>query len=531
MPRVTVAVLLSFLCTFLGAGAASAVTRPLQVDVSEPETMNEQHRIEWQVTVSNNDAAPAQVTFHFWASVGPHTPVQAPEGCSPRNGDQFECVVGLEARSSRVFDFTTRADQEIGTFGASAEAFGNGHVFEHESTVFGYPYVVTTTGDSGPGSLRQAIADINRDCKDLFDPCSVQFKIDGPVPPEGFFTIRLQTALPEIEAGYVSFDGRSQARHSGPTNAAGPEVLLDGSALAGGHGRGHSLGHGLAFRGTTLDVRDLAIGGFPENGIDFVTPAGNLTLRRAYLGVDATGMSRLGNGHRGVQATGGGVTVTDSILSGNGRSGGWFWTADEVTVLRNKVGVGADDLTAIGNGASGLFFHNPSPRYRSATARDNIIANNQTGIAVSAMAMGNFAENAIRGNVNGAIDLGIDGPTLETKKGNPGQGGMIGPPGIISAKYENGITTIVGRKNVPAGTVHVYTNIYVYANTSVDVHGFAEAEEVIGILENAPDTFTLQVPADLRGRYITASQFTLYVYNWDDPAPGTSEVSLPRLVE
>ncbi len=523
MSRVILVVLLSLLSSV----SASAVTRPLVVDVSEPETIDEQHRIQWQVTISNNDAAPAEVRFFFWASVGQHRPVQAPEGCSPRNGDQYECVAAVEARSSRVLEFTTQAEKGIGTFGASADAFGNGRVTEHESTVFGYPYLVTTVADSGPGSLRQAIADINRDCKDLFDPCSIQFKIDAPVPPEGFFTIRLQTALPEIVAGYVSFDGRSQARHSGPTNAAGPEVLLDGSALPGGHGRGH----GLAFRGATLDVRDLAVGGFPENGIDFVTPAGNLTLRRAYLGVDATGMSRLGNGHRGVQATGGGLVVTDSILSGNGRSGGWFWTADEVTVLRNKVGVGADGLTAIGNGASGLFFHNPSPRYRSATARDNIIANNQTGIAVSALAMGNFAENAIRGNVNGAIDLGIDGPTLETKKGNPGQGGMIGPPGILSAKYENGITTIVGRKNVPAGTVHVYTNIYVYANTSVDAHGFAEAEEVIGVLENAPDTFTLQVPADLRGRYITASQFTLYVYNWDDPAPGTSEVSLPRLVE
>lgn len=523
MPRLIPAVLLSFLCTFLSAGAASAVTRPLQVDVSEPETMDEQHRIEWQVTISNNDAAAAQVTFYFWPSAGPHTLVQAPEGCSLRHGDQYECVTTLEPRTSRVFGFTTRAEKTIGTFGGSVEAFGNGHAVEHETTVFGYPFLVTTVEDSGPGSLRQAILDINRDCKDLFDPCSVQFGIDAPVPPEGFFTIRLQSALPEIKAGYVSFDGRSQARHSGQTNVTGPEVLLDGSAVA--------HGHGLAFRGATLDVRDLAIGGFPENGIGFVTPSGNLALRRAYLGVDATGMSRLGNGSRGVQATGGGLTVIDSILSGNGRSGAWLWTTGEATVLRCKVGVGADGRTAIGNGAAGLFFHNPSPRYWSATARDNVIGNNQTGIAVSAMAVGNFAENVIRDNVNGAIDLGIDGPTLETKKGNPGQGGMIGPPAIVSAKYENGITTIVGKKNVPAGTVHVYTNIYVYANTSLDANGFAEAEEVIGVLENAPDTFTLQVNADLRGRYITASQFTLYVYNWDDPAPGTSEVGLPRLVE
>jgi Right handed beta helix region len=519
MPRI-LAVLLSLLCTI----PVFALTRPLQVDVSEPETIDDANRIEWQVTLSNNDAAVNQVTFYVWPSFGPHTVVQAPEGCSVRYADQYECVVNLEPHSSRAFGFTTQTQKRIGAFWLSAEAFGNGHAVEHETTVFGYPYLVTTVDDSGPGSLRQAIGDINRDCHDLFDPCSVQFNIDGPVPPEGFFTIRLKSALPEIIAGDVSFDGRSQARHTGQTNPSGPEVLLDGSAVASGHG--------LAFRGAYLDVRDLAIGGFPENGIDYVTFGGQLTLRRAYLGVDATGMTRLGNGYRGVQATGGDMTVTDSVLSGNGRAGAWFWTTEQVTVERCKVGVGADGVTAIGNGAAGLFFHNPSPRYRMATARDNIIGNNQTGIAVSTMAVGNFAENVIRNNVNGAIDLGIDGPTLETKKGNPGQGGMQGPPAILSARYENGITTIVGVKNVPAGTTRVFDNIYVYANRSVDANGFAEAEELIGVLEGVRDnTFTLQVAADLRGRYITASQYTVFVYNWDDPAPGTSEVGLPRIVE
>ena len=521
MSRTILAVLLSAFSTV----AAFAVTRPLQVDVSEPETMDASHRIEWQVTLTNNDAAATEVTLLFWSSSALHTVIQAPEGCSPQSEYRVDCVVSLEPRSSRVFGFTTQGQKGIGSFGAGAEAFGNGHVFEHESAVFGYPYVVTTVDDSGPGSLRQAILDINRDCKgNVFDPCSVQFSIDAPVPPEGFFTIRLQSALPAIVAPYVSFDGRSQARHSGQTNVGGPEVLLDGSAVASGHG--------LAFRGAFLDVRDLAIGGFPENGIDFVTLGGLLTLRRAYLGVDATGMVRLGNGYRGVQATGGDMNVADCILSGNGRSGAWFWTNEQVTVLRNKVGVGADGVTAIGNGASGLFFHYPSPRYRAATARDNVIANNSTGIALSTIAVGNFAENVIRNNVHGAIDVGIDGPTLETKKGNPGQGGMQGPPAIVSAKYENGITTIVGMKNVPAGTTHVYTNIYVYANRSVDANGFAEAEELIGVLEGVrDDTFTLQIAADLRGRYITASQYTLFVYNWDDPAPATSEVGLPRLVE
>jgi len=109
---------------------------------------------------------------------------------------------------------------------------------------------------------------------------------------------------------------------------------------------------------------------------------------------------------------------------------------------------------------------------------------------------------------------------------------LIGPPTILSAKYENGVTTIEVRKNAAAGLVIVHENIYVYANTKIDASGLAEAEELIGVLENVNgDTFTLRVSSDLRGRYVDAAQFIMYVYNWDDPAPGTSEVGLPRLVQ
>lgn len=507
--------------------AALAFTHPLQVDVSEPETIDSSNHIQWQATIWNNDTTAVDVTMILWPSVGQHAFVGMPEGCTPRPVDFFveaQCVFSLAPQSSRVFNFTTQAQSGIGRFGASAEAFGGGaHALEHETTVFGHPYLVTNVADRGPGSLRQAIEDINRDCTKNSEPCSVEFNIDGPLPAAGYFTIRLKSRLPDLLADSVSFDGRSEARFLGNANSTGPKVLLDGSNVPDGHG--------VAFHGSTLDVRDFAVGGFPANGIDF--DASLLTLRRVYLGVDATGMAPLPNGLRGLQATNGEVVVKNCILSGNIRSGAWIWTSQQATVSENLVGVGADGVRPIGNGASGLFFHNPKLGYTMATASDNIIANNaQAGIGLTLFAVGNFAENSFRDNGNGAIDVALDGPTLDTKFGNPGQGGIIGPPTIVSAKYENGVTTIEGRKNVSAGFVIASESIYVYANTKTDARGLAEAEELIGELDNVRgDTFTLKVNADLRGRYIDASHFAVYIYNWDDPAPGTSEVGLPRRVE
>jgi hypothetical protein len=523
MPRTLVAILLSLAV----ASTAFAMTQPLEVDVSEPETIDASHRIQWRATVTNNDVASVEVRAYIWPSAGQQTFVQAPERCVLASANQMNCVVTLAPQSSHAFDFTTQADRGIGTFGMSIDASasaGKNRALEHETTVFGIPYLVTTVDDSGPGSLRQAITDINRDCRAPIGPCSVTFGIDGPVPATGYFTIHLKKALPEIAGLAFSVDGRSQARHTGNTNPSGPEILLDGTEV--------SAGHGLALRNSSGDVRDLAIGGFPENGIDFVG-YGLLDLRRVYLGVDATGMAALGNGYRGVQATDAWIIVKDSILSGNGRAGGWFWTAETVTVESNMVGVGADGVTPIGNGASGLFFHNPRLSYRYAVARDNIIANNRhAGIGLSYLGVGHFAENVMRNNANGAIDIALDGPTLATVKGNPGQGGIQGPPVILSAKYENGVTTIEGRKNTPAGWTRMGEQIYVFANRSLDPSGAGEAEELIGVLQNVPaETFTLRVNADLRGRYVTASHFVLYIYNWDFPAPGTSEVGLPKLVE
>jgi len=51
-------------------------------------------------------------------------------------------------------------------------------------------FAVTNTADSGPGSLREAILAANAACR---APCTVGFRIPGPLPEAGFFTVRPST--------------------------------------------------------------------------------------------------------------------------------------------------------------------------------------------------------------------------------------------------------------------------------------------------------------------------------------------------
>jgi parallel beta-helix repeat protein len=392
-----------------------------------------------------------------------------------------------------------------------------------EVTVIGHPYRVTNVEDDGPGSLRQALLDINRDCPSSpSEPCGVFFEIDGPVPEEGWFTIRPRSALPVITAYNVVIDGRTQSRFTGQTNRlGGPEIMLDGSAV--------SEGDGLVFRNVFARVTDLAIGGFPGNGID----GGGRSdwILRNYVGVDPSGMKAVPNGLRGVQIEGQGI-VSDNILSGNRRSGGFFWTSDFVRVSRNRVGVGADDVTPIGNGASGLLFHKPNVTYDYAIVEDNIIANNERfGIALTLRATGNFARNTIYGNGGEAIDVELDGPTLQTKGGVPGEGGVVGAPTITSARYENG-TTIIEGHTAPRPTTLFSEEVYVYANRSLDSRGLAQAEELIGIASAnySSGEFSLRLDRDLRGRYIDAVTLGVFIEYGDNPLRATSELGLPLQV-
>src|SRR5688572_436016 len=118
-------------------------------------------------------------------------------------------------------------------------------------------FTVTNTFDSGAGSFRQAILDANANGA---TPHTIVFNI--PVADPGFdgnvFTIKPLSPLPEMRGG-ITIDGATQTAFSGDTNAFGPEVVLNGSMLAGGSG--------IVISGDNGGVKNLVVNGFPGSGL------------------------------------------------------------------------------------------------------------------------------------------------------------------------------------------------------------------------------------------------------------------------
>jgi hypothetical protein len=521
------------LLTFLAmvpAATSFAATAALGLDIKPPVTVDDQLRATWRIVVSNHlpVAVEGQLfSFDVYTDSSAARIVALPEGlaCESFFAGRMDCRIDLAANGTREIALVVQHAAALGHLVAGVAGVSVADkqvVFDQEDVVLGRPYFVRNVDDAGPGSLRQAIEDVNRDCTSQ-PPCSIVFEITGAVPEEGWFTIRPQSPLPAMRAYDLAIDGASQSRFSGETNPfGGPEIVLDGSSVV--------EQQGLQFLGGRIACNDLAIGNFPGNGIK--SSAAATSVRRTYLGVDASGLRAAPNGSRGIHVSSGSVVVRDSILSGNRRAGGYFSTSSgDVTVRDNFIGVGADGVTPLGNGASGLFFHKDHVNYHLGTAERNVIANNRhAGIALSSQAVGDFGGNEFRDNAGEAIDINIDGPTLG-RRGLPGQGGIIGPPVITSARYADGKTTIEGQFTEGADGVYARARVYVYASRLLDRNGNAQGEELIGRIESGAPTFSLTVPGDLRGRYVNASRYTTFVYNWDEPAPGTSELGPARLVD
>jgi hypothetical protein len=499
MPRV-----LLLLSLFLAVPSFGA----LSLRIHAPTFLDANLRGEWRVVVSNSGPSEAKgVRVYVWTHPDPIVALP-PEICTPAAGvvSAADCVVDVAAQASREFTFTTQYERRSGYFGGGADI---GTATEFDQTVMGREYVVTNTADDGEGSLRHALLDVNRDCAAPgSEPCVVVFRIDPPVPADGWFTIRLTRALPPIAGGAVFIDGTSQSRHTGETSRfGGPEILIDGSQVP--------EGHGLLFTSTVGYARaeGLVIGGFPGNGIE--SNASTSEIRLNDLGF---------NGLRGVQINDAQQGhVYDNVLSNNRRAGGFFWTSGSLTVRGNRV---------MGNGASGLFFHKPRVSLLRSTAEGNVIENNaQAGIALSVAATGDFAGNAYRNNAGLPIDVGLDGDTTETQPGLPGQGGRIGTPVITSARWDGTATVIEGHVAPRSNSSLFAESVYLYAGTTAD--GVDEVLIRVPTMRGLviDGMFTARVERDLRGLWVRAATLQTFIFNWDDPATGTSELSAPLPVE
>jgi hypothetical protein len=171
-------------------------------------------------------------------------------------------------------------------------------------TILANDTVVTTTSDSGEGSLRQAILNANA----FAGQDTISFNILG----EGVETISLASALPDVTDSAI-IDGTTQ-----PGYTTTPIIELDGS------GAGNA--NGLRITAGNSTVKGLIINRFSQNGIRLETNGNNI-IQGNYIGTDSDGGSTVGNRLDGI-----------SIASDNNTIGGT--TPEAGNIIANNQGAG-----------------------------------------------------------------------------------------------------------------------------------------------------------------------------------------------
>jgi Ca2+-binding RTX toxin-like protein len=300
--------------------------------------------------------------------------------------------------------------------------------------------VVTTTADTGIGSLRNVITQANS----LGGSNTIDFSIGS-----GQQTITLASVLPDITS-QVLIDGTSQPGFSGT-----PLIQIDGSGL-GGNISGLTLDSGAS--GST--IKDLIISDFSGNAYGiFVNGANSTTIQGNWIGLNTSGTAAAANGS-GIQllnssgdligTNGDGVndTAEGNVISGNTTDGVLIFQSSNNTVAGNDIGTDVTGTTGVPNGFWGVEIDkggsssdndivgtNGSNDAFNADER-NIISGNASGVT-SDGANTTIAGNWIGVNVNGAalVNGAVGSAAIEVS----GTGGVIGTndDGIADATERN----------------------------------------------------------------------------------------------
>ena len=323
----------------------------------------------------------------------------------------------------------------------------------------GEPIFVTSTGDTGPGSLRWAIDEANNtpgpnsilfdlrpSAQNAFEDVDADLNLPGSDPQPDVFVIRPLSALPALNdpTGGTRIDGLSQTRLGGDTNPFGPEIVLDGSQATG------SYMHGLLInRSDQNEIQGLNIRGFSGDGIHIYVGHDNFVTGN-YIGTDATGTKPAANGWTNQQATGGmtlsagasGNILEGNLVSGNHRHGirlqahitsdGLVVSTRDNTIRNNAIGTDAagEISEGLGNQGNGIVLLGVP----GTLVEGNIIAGNQQrglyiigeGADENIVVDNKIVSNAVHGVVisNYADSSKPDGP-LSNQIGVDGRGNVI----------------------------------------------------------------------------------------------------------
>lgn len=206
-------------------------------------------------------------------------------------------------------------------------------------------HVVTTTADTGPGSLRQAILDAGTD--------SAADTIAFAIPGSGPFRIAPATRLPNLR-GTLTIDGYTQPG-SWPNTLAPDEGGLDGELMIEIHGPGNDFG--LVLEGGA-SATDVTLRGIVLNGFQWQIGGGGsnsrLAIEGCYIGTTVDGSAAdAGSSAACLNATGttriGGTDPMQRNLIANCGNGAIVTGNGDTVVEGNLIGTDASGTRALGN--------------------------------------------------------------------------------------------------------------------------------------------------------------------------------------
>lgn len=316
-------------------------------------------------------------------------------------------------------------------------------------------WTVTSTADSGPGTLRHALLQARAGDTITFDP--------AVFPPGSPATVFLLSQLPSITQDGLTLD------------ASNAGVVLDGSAVVG------EVFWGLGIEANGVTVRGLQIVRFAGNGIAVwgrdntiggdrhvgagPTGQGNLVSKNAQAGIglwgaetqsnivqgnivgaDPTETLDWGNGGDGIHINAANHNLfLDNVIGGNttGIQGCCTTDTSHNVIRDNWIGLGRDGITPIPNKINGVWFHDGASH--NIVGPGNVIAyNGSVGVMMhTAASLGNtITRNRIFGN-GGGIGLADD------------SNGGLKAPAITS--FNLGAGTVMGQ-TCPGCVVEVFSD-------------------------------------------------------------------------
>ena len=269
-------------------------------------------------------------------------------------------------------------------------------------------FMVTKVGDTGPGSLRQAILNANASV----EPDEIHFNIPGA----GVQTIKPKAPLPTITSP-VTIDGYTQPGAEPNTRAAGNNaklrIQLDGSDTPAG-----SIGLQITAGNST--VRGLVINNFPGTGIQLGegTNGGNVIVGN-FIGTNAAGTIARGN-RNGIflfsspgNQIGGTSPAARNLISGNTAAAITTFVTSNNVIEGNYIGTDRAGRQVVSSGdanASGIELNAVCDNNRiggTAAGARNVISGHQRIAIFMQGTVGNVVEgNYIGTDVTGEVALG-----------------------------------------------------------------------------------------------------------------------------